>query len=91
MEGRVERMLLARKIVLCNKSDVQPCPLPEIAALEPGTIFLAGSATRGTNMKVPLVPFPDVPPCTAGPTCHWTDLPLDLLATDLVSYAACFL
>lgn len=51
MESRVEKMLLARKIVLCNKSDVQPCPLPEIAALEPGTLFLAGSAVRGTNMR----------------------------------------
>ena len=51
MESRVEKMLLARKIVLCNKSDVQPCPLPEIAALDPGTLFLAGSAVRGTNMR----------------------------------------
>ena len=45
------RALQARLLVMCNKSDLQPCPLPEIAALEPGTIFLAGSATRGTNMK----------------------------------------
>ena len=43
--------LVSRLIVLCNKSDVQPCPLPEIAALDPGTLFLAGSAVRGTNMR----------------------------------------
>ena len=51
MESRLEKMLTARKIVLCNKTDVQPCPLPQTAALDSGTIFLAGSALRGTNMK----------------------------------------
>ena len=51
MESRVSRMLAARKLVLCNKTDVQPCPLPEIAALDESTVFLAGSALRGTNMR----------------------------------------
>ena len=45
------KTLQGRMLVLCNKTDVQPCPLPEIAALDSGTIFLAGSALRGTNMK----------------------------------------
>lgn len=44
--------LNTRLLVLCNKSDVHPCPLPEFAALEGASIkFLAGSATRGTNMR----------------------------------------
>jgi hypothetical protein len=51
IESRVAKTLAARKLVVCNKSDVQPCPLPEVEALEPSTIFLAGSAMRGTNMK----------------------------------------
>jgi len=42
--------VVARLLVLCNKSDIQPCPLPEIDALDPGTMTLAGSALRGTNM-----------------------------------------
>ena len=40
-------------IVLCNRTDECPCPLPEIACLmqkRPQAIFLAGSALRGTNM-----------------------------------------
>jgi len=51
MESRLSRMFGARKLVLCNKSDLQPCPLPETAALDASTIFLAGSARRGTNMR----------------------------------------
>ena len=51
MEARLVKLLHSRKIVLCNKTDVQPCPLPDIAQLESSTIFLAGSATRGTNMR----------------------------------------
>ena len=42
--------LVARLLVLGNKSDVQPCPLPEIDGLAPGTVFMAGSAAKGTNM-----------------------------------------
>ena len=49
--AREREALVSRLLVLCNKSDVQPCPLPEIAALDAGTVFLAGSATRGTNMR----------------------------------------
>lgn len=51
MESRLVKMLTARKLVLCNKTDIQPCPLPEIAALDSSTYFLAGSALRGTNMR----------------------------------------
>ena len=50
MESRVRSALEARKIVLCNKSDLTPCPVTESAALG-GSIFLAGSAQRGTNMR----------------------------------------
>ena len=44
------KLIHTRMLVLCNKSDVQPCPLPEIAALDTCTVFLAGSALKGTNM-----------------------------------------
>jgi len=51
MESRFVRVLAARKLVLCNKSDLQPCPMPQVVALDVGVVFLAGSARRGTNMR----------------------------------------
>ena len=43
--------LASRLLVLCNKTDKSPCPLPEFSSLAASTRFLAGSATRGTNMR----------------------------------------
>jgi len=40
-----------RTLVLCNKTDSTPCPLPMIEGLGAGDLFLAGSAQRGTNMS----------------------------------------
>jgi len=39
-----------RTLILCNKTDSTPCPLPQIAGLGASDLFLAGSAQRGTNM-----------------------------------------
>ena len=49
--ARLTRQLQNRLLVFCNKTDELPCPLPQLAALDPSTIFLAGSALRGTNMR----------------------------------------
>ena len=50
-EARLLARLRTRLLVLCNKCDVQPCPLPEIASLGDDARFLAGSALKGTNMR----------------------------------------
>jgi len=42
--------LHGKLVVMCNKTDAEPCPLPELSALDPKTTFLAGSSLRGTNM-----------------------------------------
>ena len=49
-ENRLARELSARKIILCNKSDLFPCPMPQLVELDVGAVFLAGSAAKGTNM-----------------------------------------
>ena len=53
LKARMMQTAESRMLVFCNKSDVQPCPLPEAATLNTsnGIIFLAGSARRGTNMR----------------------------------------
>ena len=60
--------LFSRTIVVCNKSDVAGCPLPEMQALPSGTLFLAGSATRGTNMREL---WRRVETCAAPPDCSF--------------------
>ena len=53
LKARLLQTAESRMLVFCNKSDVQPCPLPDVATLDTcnGTIFLAGSARRGrTNV-----------------------------------------
>ena len=49
---REREALVSRLLVLCNKSDVQPCPLPEIAALD------AGTCPRGSNPPAVAEPQP---------------------------------
>jgi len=39
-----------RVLVLCNKCDVMPCPMPQIRGLTPEQAFIAVSAERGTNV-----------------------------------------
>ena len=67
--------LVARLLVLANKSDAQPCPLPEIHALDKKTVFMAGSAAKGTNMltlwrrvEVYAVPRPNLREVPVRPT-----------------------
>ena len=51
-----------RVLVVCNKTDSMPCPMPQIQGLKPETAFIALSALRGTNlahlwkMVAPLLP-----------------------------------
>ena len=39
-----------RVLVVCNKCDVMPCPMPQIRGLEKHQAFIAVSAERGTNL-----------------------------------------
>ena len=67
-----------RTLVLCNKTDQVLCPMPEIAGLQKGDLFLAGSARSGTNMSAL---WRRVEACAAparwwggrlfGPSCSW--------------------
>eukprot|EP00322_Chrysochromulina_rotalis_P018786 CAMPEP_0115856800 /NCGR_PEP_ID=MMETSP0287-20121206/15243_1 /TAXON_ID=412157 /ORGANISM="Chrysochromulina rotalis, Strain UIO044" /LENGTH=377 /DNA_ID=CAMNT_0003310993 /DNA_START=14 /DNA_END=1147 /DNA_ORIENTATION=- len=39
-----------RVLVVCNKTDSMPCPMPQIRGLRPDQAFIAVSALRGTNL-----------------------------------------
>ena len=39
-----------RVLVVCNKCDVMPCPMPQIRGLPPSQAFIAVSAEKGTNL-----------------------------------------
>ncbi len=39
-----------RVLVLCNKTDTMPCPMPQRRGLKPEHAFIAVSALRGTNL-----------------------------------------
>lgn len=39
-----------RVLVVCNKTDSMPCPMPQIRGLKPEQAFIAVSALRGTNL-----------------------------------------
>jgi len=39
-----------RVLVICNKCDVMPCPMPQIRGLPAAQAFIAVSAERGTNL-----------------------------------------
>jgi len=39
-------------MVVCNKTDATPCPLPQIAALHDQWPFIAVSAERSTNVRL---------------------------------------
>ena len=39
-----------RVLVVCNKCDVMPCPMPQIKGLPPAQAFIAVSAEKGTNL-----------------------------------------
>jgi hypothetical protein len=38
-------------VVVCNKTDVVPCPIPQLAELGDAQPFIAVSAERGTNLR----------------------------------------
>lgn len=62
-----------RMLVVCNKCDMMPCPMPQIRGLAPSQAFIAVSAERGTNLAhlwgmVHPVLSPDArPPRSASP------------------------
>ena len=37
-------------LVVCNKTDLMPCPMPQIQGLRSDQAFIAVSAERGTNL-----------------------------------------
>jgi hypothetical protein len=56
-------------LVVCNKTDLMPCPMPQIQGLRSDQAFIAVSAERGTNLRhlwtmvSPLLPH--APPAAA--------------------------
>lgn len=46
----IDSTLNVQTLILCNKTDVTPCPMPEASSLPSDVLFIAGSAKRGTNM-----------------------------------------
>jgi energy-coupling factor transporter ATP-binding protein EcfA2 len=46
----VAMLPLPRLLVVCNKCDSMPCPMPQIKGLQPTQAFIAVSAERGTNL-----------------------------------------
>lgn len=50
-EVRVEARPPLRTLVVCNKCDVMPCPMPQMQGLPADQAFIAVSAERGTNVS----------------------------------------